>query len=277
MPAIDLNIDSSIGIVTLGDSARGNRLNRESLEALLEAVRSCIERDDIRIILLRSDGDAFCLGMDLLRLQTASEADGDAAMKEAADSVAAYAELLDLIHDARKAVVAVVRGPVKAGGVGLVSACDVVIVSEEASFELGEALFGLIPANVLPFLLRLRVPLQKARYLILTAACVDGQEAHILGLADEVFPPDGLEKGLRGVLRRMLRTSPDAVAETKRFTRRLLESDLGSASREAQSELLELMQRDSVLEAVRAFNEGETPPWFAKLRPAGPLSGEGSA
>jgi methylglutaconyl-CoA hydratase len=175
------------------------------------------------------------------------------------------------VHEAPKPVIAAVRGSVKAGGVGLVSACDVVVAAEESSFELGEAFFGIIPANVLPFLLGLRIPLQKVRYLVLTARSLSGREAAGIGLVDEVYPAAELERGLRELLKRIWRTSPAAAAEAKSFTRSLLGMDLETAKARAREKLAELLGREEVVAAIAAFVEGSVPPWFGKWRPSAPL------
>jgi enoyl-CoA hydratase/carnithine racemase len=260
--------DGGLGIVTLDDPAGGNRLNPASLSALLDAVTRLAGDGNVRAVLLRSSGGSFCHGMDLAGLNAAHPGERQAALEAA---VSTYVAVLTSIHDAPKPVLAVVGGSVKAGGVGLVSACDVVMVSEASTFELGEAFFGIIPANVLPFLLGLRIPLQKARYLILTARCLSAREAVAVGLADEVYPAAELERGLREVLKRIWRTSPAAAAEAKSFTRALLGMGLEDAKACAKDKLAELLAREEVVAAIGAFVQGGVPPWFAKWRPTAPL------
>jgi enoyl-CoA hydratase/carnithine racemase len=209
--------------------------------------------------------------MDLELLAAADPLELRAVLREA---VREYVELLSGIQDCPRPVVAAVRGSVRAGGVGLVSACDVVVASEQSTFELSEALFGLIPANVLPFLLGPRLALQKARYLVLTARRLSAGEARGIGLVDEVYPPAELERGVRELLRRMLRTSPEASAQAKAFTRELVSLGPAEARSRAQEKLAELLEDPRTLGAIRAFAEGQAPAWFGKLRPAGPLLGD---
>jgi enoyl-CoA hydratase/carnithine racemase len=263
-----VHTDSGLGIITLDDPAGGNRLNPPVLAALQEALRRLSIDVAVRAILLRSSGSAFCLGMDLAGLAAA----GEEARKEGIDeAVAAYVSLLSGIHEAPKPVIALLAGPVKAGGVGLVSACDVVVASEESTFELGEAFFGIIPANVLPFLFGVRLPLQKVRYLILTGRTLSGADARGIGLVDELYPAAELERGARELVRRMWRTSPAAVAEAKAFTRALLDLGFEEAKVRAREKLAGLLGGGEVMAAIRAFNDGGVPPWFGKWRPSAPL------
>ena len=268
MAGIQVHIDSGLGIMTLADPAGGNRLNPPVLAALLEALRRLSGDAAVRAILLRSSGSAFCLGMDLAGLAAAGEEPRRAGIDAA---VAAYVSLLSGIHEAPKPVIALVSGPVKAGGVGLASACDVVVASEESTFELGEAFFGIIPANVLPFLFGVRLPLQKVRYLILTGRTLSGADARGIGLVDELYPAAELERGARELVRRIWRTSPAAVAEAKAFTRALLDLGFEEAKVRAREKLAELLGRGEVMAAIRAFSDGGVPPWFGKWRPSGPL------
>jgi enoyl-CoA hydratase/carnithine racemase len=266
--AIGHTTDGALGLITLDDPAGGNRLNPDTLEALLDAVRRHVADPAVRAVLLRSGGEAFCLGMDLARL---AQAHGPERSRAIEDAVATYVKVLETIHEAPKPFVAAVDGDVKAGGVGLVCCCDAVIASEESTFELGEAFFGIIPANVLPFLLGLRMPLQRVRYLILTARTLGAREAAVFGLADEVYSSADLERGVRELLKRMWRIAPAAAAEGKAFTRALLGVEPGAAREMGRRKLSELLARSEVMETIRSFDEGSVPPWFARFRPSAPL------
>jgi len=161
---------------------------------------------------------------------------------------------------------------VKGGGVGLVSVCDVVIASEESTFELGEAFFGVIPANVLPFLMTMRIPIQTARTIPrpdLSDARREGRR--VAGTGGRGVPGRGLERGARDLFKRMWRVSPHAAAEAKAFTRILLTATPREGRDLARAKLAELLSRAEVTEAIRAFEEGGTPSWFQRFRPASTL------
>ncbi len=255
-------------MITLADGAGGNRLTPESLEALEGALAACGPDPQVRVILLRSGGPVFCLGMDLGRLSTLQEGSAGSARSVLEGATARYGRVLRMLHTSRQPVVCLVTGAVKAGGVGLAAACDVVIASPEATLELGEVLFGLIPANVLPYLLGRRISLQKARYLALSSATLEAAEARRLGLFDEVVPRPELERRLREVVRRMMRSSPAALAELKRFSASVWGKGLAEGSELAQRTLVELASRPETRRGLAAFQEGRTPEWFGRFRPA---------
>ncbi|MBN1271374.1 MAG: enoyl-CoA hydratase/isomerase family protein [Candidatus Aminicenantes bacterium] len=261
MAFVKTRIDSSLALLTLTDGREGNRLNLERLEELSSSMDAAFDDKNVRVVLLRSNGPAFCLGMDLERLMA------NQAEKHLEEAVSLYSSLLIGIIEAPKPVIALVQGDVKAGGVGLAAACDIVVTADDASFELPEVFLGLIPANVLPFLLLLRMTPSKARYVTLTGKKLQAEEARLCGLADEVFPRQDLEKELKSIIKRLMRASPQALARIKRFTGEMISEMLRKKCGEARKELIELVNDEKVAAAIKSFLNGGTPPWFVKFRP----------
>lgn len=267
MSLVEKKIDSGAGIITLLDGDGGNRLNPSFLGDFSAALKDLEADTQAKFIIIRSRGRNFCLGMDLVALE-----EGHAGMDAVVSAVKDYTSLLSAIYHCSKTVVVLIDGAVKAGGMGIVAACDVVLASEKATFELSEALIGIIPANVLPYLFMLRVPPQKARYLVLTSAQLNAEKACNIGLVDEVFPSEGFEKGVKSLCRQIMRTSPQAVSVFKDFTHKFLESDFDGRKALAEQTLFDLIQEEAVLAAVQKFNEGDMPPWFERFKPAEPVT-----
>ncbi len=268
---VEQYVDSGVSVITLCEGKNGNLLNLVSLREIDAALKNALADPAARVVLLRSDGGAFCLGMDLSALG-ALESRGEDAASEAKEAVSLYSAVLSSIHGAPKPVVSLLEGEVKAGGIGLACAADVVLASERASLEFSEVFFGLIPANVLPYIFSLRLAPQKARYLVMTGKRIDAREARQLGLIDEVFTEAELEKSCRAVMRNLLRCSPAALAEAKAFTDSLLGTGLAEARESAQAKLLEMIAKPDAREAAAAFRDGGVPAWFAQYRPRLPLS-----
>jgi polyketide biosynthesis enoyl-CoA hydratase PksH len=114
--------------------------------------------------------------------------------------------------------IAHVRGKANAGGVGFVSACDIVLADETAQFSLSELLFGLYPACVLPFLIR-RVGFQKAHYLTLMTQPISAKQACEWGLVDAFEPTS--EVLVRRHLQRLRRLSKVAIQRYKTYMSRI--------------------------------------------------------
>jgi enoyl-CoA hydratase/carnithine racemase len=263
-------VDAHISVLTLNASHTGNRLNPELLKELLSALEDALKNPDVRVIVIRSSGEVFSHGMDFQR--AADTAGGNTIdPRDFENAIELYGKVLSTIHEGPKPVVCVVAGEVKAGGVGLVCCCDVVYATKEAVFELSEVIFGLIPANVLPYLINIRIPLQKARYLILTSKAINSEEAKELNIVDEVFSSDRMAVELKALMKRLLRSSPSALAEVKQFTRDLIGQKMESARSMGRKKLIELITNGDAIKAIQSFQEGSTPEWFEKYRPENPL------
>lgn len=266
MALIEQYIDSKTAVITLNNSEKGNVLNPKSLELLLSCLQESVDNQDVRVILLRSNGENFCLGMDLEFLMDLEEND-----PQSEQAVDLYIRCLKLIHTADKPVLCLVKGAVKAGGIGLMSACDIVIVSQDSTFELSEVLFGLIPANVLPYIFSLRLTLQKIRYLVITAKKVSAQEAKEINLIDEVHTSADLEKKTKQIIKSILRSSPKALSEIKRFTSIPNQDQMDRISTQAKEKILQMINDIDVRQAIRSFQQGDLPVWFEKYKPENPL------
>ncbi|AHC13849.1 enoyl-CoA hydratase/isomerase family protein [Salinispira pacifica] len=274
--AVTYSNDSGLGIIHISDG-RGNRLNPSSLEELSRAFQEGLADEDAKLLMIRSGERSFCLGMDLEGLESSLDDDGSGGNSggdHRSGGVKRYSSLLYSIAGCAKPVIALVEGDVKAGGVGLAAACDIVIAREDASFELSEVLFGLVPYNVLPYVFSLRMSPQRFRYMVLSAARVDAREARDFGLVDRVFSEDALEKGLKSMLKTMMRAEPRALAAAKTFFTRALDQDFDTLRGNAEQALLKHMAQPQVKEGLEAFHSGDMPEWFSRFKPGKKLSGQ---
>jgi enoyl-CoA hydratase/carnithine racemase len=252
--------DSGLALVTLAESARGNRLHPKSIAALHTALDRAEASGDARMVIVRSNGRVFCHGMDFGFFLESGEQGG-----AAAEAVRAYAGLLARMRAYPKLIIALIDGEVKAGGVGIVAASDLVIASARSSFQLSEIFLGLIPANVLPFLAG-RVGAHRAAAMMLSGETLLAEEARAIGLADKVYINDAIEKETRNYIRTLLRASPYALSRAKSFANEIAGLDVREASERAQAALLAIAARHEVRDAIASFEQGALPAWSAKLK-----------
>jgi methylglutaconyl-CoA hydratase len=167
-----------------------------------------------------------------------------------------FPDLLESIWNSPKPVVAVVRGPARAGGVGLLAACDVVVAADSATFAFSEVRLGLVPAVISAVVLPRMVP-HVAHRLMLTGNVFDAATAAIGGLVDLVVPDADVDGELRAQLVELTSGAPTALAETKRLLR------AGSTLR--FDELLELSARffasEEGQEGIASFREKRSARW----------------
>jgi enoyl-CoA hydratase/carnithine racemase len=217
--------------------------------ASILALHAAIDAAGDGLIVLEGTDGVFCRGMDLEGL-----ADGHVA----AASAHAFARCLEALRLSPNPTIAVVDGPALGGGLGLTAACDVVLATERATFGLPELLIGLLPAIVLPVLLE-RVSSQRVRLLGMRGRSLTADEAHALGLVDELIPGEVPLRAVRRWTRTLCRPSPSALAMWKRYTA----PNLGTGLERGALMTTERLADSHVLVAARKFAAGEIAPWLA--------------
>jgi len=212
-----------------------------------------IEKDDkYRFLVLQGKEGFFCTGMDFE--QVAQDVLAGHEPKFTANN---YMTTLKRFNTTAKVVIAKVDGRVLAGGMGIVAACDLVLATEQCQFGLSEALWGLLPANVMPFLIR-RVGYQKAYVLTLTAQNISAQTAYEIHLVDVLAK--NLDEALQLVLKNCRRVTGDTVAEMKSFFRKMWIID-EAMENTAIEELQRLIKKPVVLDNIKNFVLHQKLPW----------------
>jgi methylglutaconyl-CoA hydratase/polyketide biosynthesis enoyl-CoA hydratase PksH len=255
--AVRHEIISGVAHITLSSPKSGNALSISLLEHLTQSLKEAEADDSCRVILLQAEGDDFCKGLNLEAAFTKGDKLDLAICQK-------FLNCLALICTSRKPVIAFVEGNVTGGGVGLVAACDLVIASEHTVFMLPEVLVGMIPALIVPFLLR-RMTLGRVKYMTLSTRGIPASEAQVFGLVDEVAR-DEIAHTLNKQLQRLFRASPHALAESKRYCERLQAEELNQQLEIALDQLSSWLDQPDVVGGIRAFAEGFSPPWFQKYR-----------
>ena len=151
----------------------GNAINAAMVDDFGRALARC--REESVVVVLEGAPDVFCIGADFAAIAQ----DGDDRASAPQDPRPLY-EVWRTLATGPFVTVAHVRGRTNAGGVGFAAACDIVVADDKATFAL---LFGLLPACVLPFLIR-RIGAQRAKYMTLMTQPVDARTAHEWGLVD---------------------------------------------------------------------------------------------
>lgn len=235
------DVAGPVATLTLDSPANRNALSVQLMGELTAALSAAIAEESVRVIVLSHTGRVFCSGMDL------RGAGGEV-------PVSALPDLLQAILDSPKPVIARVGGPARAGGIGLLAACDIAVSHVEATFAFTEVRLGLIPAVisavVLPLLSR-----TAARELFLTGEVFDGRRAAEIGLVTSaVSDVDGAVARYAELL---VRGGPTALAETKR----LLRGDFSTAELTEMS--ARLFASAEGQEGMAAFREKRSPYWIS--------------
>ena len=245
---LQVTVSRGVATLTLDSPANRNALSRAMRGQLRAAMEESLADDAVRVVVLDHTGRVFCSGMDLF--EAAGGAPEDQGVRE-------FPELLRLLWSSPKPVVAAVRGPARAGGVGLLAACDVVVAADSATFAFSEVRLGLVPAVISAVVLPRMVP-HVAHRLMLTGQVFGAAVASAGGLVDVVVPDADVDGEVRAQLVHLTAGAPTALAETKRLLRDR-QGGLGF------DDLLELSARffagEEGQEGIAAFREKRPARW----------------
>lgn len=215
---IKVRFQESICFIQLYRPEANNTINDLLIEEFHEVLAICEE--SITVIVLEGLSEYFCFGADFQEIHRET-----AAGKQREHSPELLYDLFLKLATGPYITISHVKGKTNAGGMGFIAASDIVLADQTAQFSLSELLFGLLPACVLPFLIR-RVGFQKAHYLTLTTMPISAQQASLWGLVDAY--DEQSDSLLRKHLLRLRRLSKTGIVRYKLYMNQLNNSLLPS-------------------------------------------------
>ena len=241
--------------ITLNRPERRNAMTPEMQVELIAAMEETAE-NSCRVVVLEGAGDAFCSGLDLSALQ-AMQNRSQSELRADAERIA---RLFRTLYELPRPTIAAVQGPAIAGGTGLATLCDITLAVPAAKFGYTEARIGFVPAIVSAYL-ALQIGDKRSRDLLLTARLFDAEEAHRLGLVNEIVAPDQLAHRVQALAKSLAENSPESLAATKRLMAAQNKPWLDAAITEAMEANARARETDDFREGVAAFLEKRKPSW----------------
>ena len=241
-----------ITVVTLNRPERRNALTLELLTQLCAGIKIASDDPQVRVIILRGAGAAFCTGLDL---------------KEAADHTKAHAtaemvaNTLIAISQTRLITIAAVHGAAVAGGAGIMSACDFVVAAQRTKIGYPEVRRGLVAGLVMSFLRR-QVGERNMRELLFGSELIDAERAKEIGLVSRVVAPDDVMSEAQKFAESVLQGAPGALAQTKRLVDELWWRSVKEDVDLALKYHLQARESDEAREGIAAFNEKRKAKWI---------------
>lgn len=214
-----VEVRDRVGILTLNRPEKRNALNFVVIDELKKALLLFDADPNVKFVLLKGNGPAFCAGADLDYLQKLQAFGLD---ENLADSTHLM-ELYQLLYRYRKLTVAQIEGHAIAGGCGLASACDLAFAVPSAKFGYTEVKIGFLPALVLVILQR-KIGDARAREILLTGDLISAERAAGIGLITALVEPDAIANHVWSLLQRL---AHENAASSIEITKRML-ADLGS-------------------------------------------------
>lgn len=246
---VHYTLEHAIALISLDSPANRNALSAQLVGELSARLASAASDETVRAVVLTHSGTVFCAGADL-REQSA-----------VGGPEAATARLLDLLRtlvEVPKPVIARVDGAVRAGGLGVLGACDIVLASARSSFAFTEVRLGLAPAVISLTTLPQLAARAAARYY-LTGETFGASEAAACGLI--TVATDALDAELDAVLAALRSCSPQGLAATKPLTTEAVRAALEARGAQVQALSAQLFASEEAAEGMRAFLEKRPPRW----------------
>jgi methylglutaconyl-CoA hydratase len=256
----DASDNSMVAWVTLDRADLHNAFNEVMIRELHEAFSTLGRQADIRAIVLTGEGKSFCAGADLNWMKKMV----DYTFAENVQDAHALSAMLKTIHDCPKPVIARIQGAAFGGGIGLLSACDMAVSVESATFCLSEVKLGLLPAVISPFVLT-KISISAAQRYFLTAEKFSAPEALRIGLIAEMVPDiAALDAKVDALLDALLANGPEAVAQCKVLISHVRRIDWERAVDITTKMIAERRASAEGQEGMRAFLEKRPPQWLSK-------------
>lgn len=244
-PLIRTSRDGEVAEIVLDRPAKLNAMNVDWIRQFHDAVLSLEGDPDLRVVIIRGEGRAFCAGLD----QDMMAAEG-MPPEFFPGQEAAFTALERL----PAVVVALIHGYCLGGGLQLAVSCDIRIASEDALLGAPAALEGL-PPGVAPWRLPRFIGIGRAMRLCLTGEHLAGADAERIGLVDHLLPTDGFLEAGRALAHEYTRTPHGAAVAIKHMVRGSFDTDFGSAFAYSQDTITELLDGDDVAAGRRAWAE----------------------
>ena len=255
---IKVQLGESMAWVNLDRPEVRNALNAELIRELTEVFDWLNSRDDIRVIILKGNGKAFCAGADLAYMKDMT---GFSYNQNIADAEK-LSKLFQTIYFCNKAVIVCVHGACIGGANGIIAAADIVIAEKETKFAFTEVRLGLTPATISPFVVS-KIGNTAAKELMLTGRRFTADEAKEFRLVNTIVSEAEMIDTERAYIEHFMHASPDAIAECKSLLRMVSGTDDRYSPVFMQTSVAIANQRISQAgqEGMKAFFEKRKPSW----------------
>jgi enoyl-CoA hydratase/carnithine racemase len=249
---VHYTVDGPVARLTLDSPDNRNALSRALVSQLHQGLTDATEESGVRAVVLGHTGGTFCAGADLA--EAAGRDPGDVAVDRARE----LTHLLRRILELPMPVIAAVDGHVRAGGLGLIGACDIVVAGQASTFALTEARIGVAPSIISLTLLPKMTARAAGRYF-LTGERFGASEAANIGLI--TIAADDVEATVSTLTAAIGKASPQGLAASKALTTEPILADFDKHADELTEQSAQLFTSEEAREGMMAFLQKRPPRW----------------
>ena len=236
-----------------------NAMSAQTLRELTHAFKALAKNESVRAVLVTGEGKDFCAGADIHWMKAGGQMPPEEGKKDAR----LFADMLRAVDECPVPVVVAARGNVFGGGLGLLAACDVALIADNAKMSFSEVRLGIMPAVISCWVLP-KIGIANARRYYLTAEVFDAAQALWMNLVHEVVPIAELETRAASIAAKVLLCAPGAVRTAKALIPKLAALPLEERIDLTVDTLVKLRSGPEGQEGLSAFLEKRAPKWAPK-------------
>jgi enoyl-CoA hydratase len=259
---VQYSVDRAIARVTLDSPRNRNALSAALVEQLAAALAAAADDDGVRAVELTHTGSTFCAGADLAEARQHNSGGRPPGTPREGGMKAGTVRVLALLRQMvalDKPVVGSINGHARAGGLGLVGACDIVVAGPAATFAFTEVRLGLAPAMISLTTLPRLDPRAAGRYY-LTGETFGPATAERIGLITEAV--EDIDQGTAAVLDALRAASPQGLRETKPLLTAAILAGFEARANALAEQSARLFGSAEAAEGMAAFLEKRPPAWL---------------
>ncbi|MEO3757928.1 enoyl-CoA hydratase family protein [Mycobacterium sp. B14F4] len=245
-------VDGPVARLTLDSPHNRNALSTALVDQLHQGFTDAVAERGVRAVVLDHTGGTFCAGADL------GEAAGRDPGELAVDRAREMTRLLRRILELPIPVIGAVDGHVRAGGLGLVGACDIVVAGRASTFALTEARIGVAPSIISLTLLPKMTARAAGRYFV-TGEKFGAAQAAEIGLIS--IASDDVEAEIATLAAAIAKASPQGLAASKALTTTSILEAFDRHAEALTKQSAELFVSEEAREGMLAFLEKRRPRW----------------
>ncbi|OMB79686.1 enoyl-CoA hydratase family protein [Mycolicibacterium conceptionense] len=251
---VQYSVDGAVARLTLDSPHNRNALSIALVEQLHQGLAAAAAEPGVRVVVFGHTGGTFCAGADLS--EAAGQDPGDIAVGRAREMT----KLLRAILELPVPVIGAIDGHVRAGGMGLVGACDLVVAGQQSTFALTEARIGVAPSIISLTLLPKLSPRAAGRYFV-TGEKFGAAEAAAIGLI--TMAADDVPGAVATLAAEIAKGSPQGLATSKALTTAAILRGFDRDAEDLTRQSAQLFVSDEAREGMMAFLQKRPPSWVS--------------
>ncbi|MDR3663638.1 MAG: enoyl-CoA hydratase family protein [Mycobacterium sp.] len=251
---VHYSVEGGVARLTLDSPHNRNAMSTALVDQLRQGLTDAADDPAVRVVVLGHTGGTFCAGADLS--EAAGRDPGDLAVDRAREA----AQLLRSILELPIPVIAAIDGHVRAGGMGLIGACDLVVAGTASTFALTEARIGVAPSIISLTLLPKMTARAAGRYFV-TGEKFGAAEAERIGLV--TVATDDVPGSVAALTAEITKGSPQGLATSKALTTGAILDGFDRDAERLAAQSAQLFVSDEAREGMMAFLQKRPPNWNA--------------